>query len=256
VEVWSLKTKKQVVRESPPKVGAEESVTVTFSPDNRFLAQAANYQVLVWELPSGKLVQTLECAANKYLMFSPDGKWLLTQHFEDGRVNKPKTPDPGKLVLWKVGDWKTCRPLHPGGGEHNLGAQCAFSPDGKLLATTDEVAGDIRRVTIWDVEKGTLRGGFEAIEFADLAFSTDGALLATWGGKLPHSINFWDLSSGQLKYRIKSQSPTLTSFSPNGLVVAVHAGNGAALLYDLSSGTKVPFEDEVKKERDRLAGKK
>jgi hypothetical protein len=201
----------------------------------------------VWELPSGKLSKSLAFGIGRHLMFSPDGKWLLTQQWRD----EAKRSGTDQLVLWNTRDWGKKHVIKPPGEkwDYNLGALCAFSPDGRLLATTNDETGYIRLVTIWDVQTGELRKGFETVEFADLTFSPDGKLLATWGGRLPLSI--WDVESGQIKCKFPFAAPP-QSFSPDGRFLTLATAEGG-LIYDLTKGRQVPYVDPVQKERDRLA---
>jgi WD40 repeat protein len=248
VEIWNLETRTQVQLEPVAMERQETFGNLAFSPDARYLARATTRKkVHVWVLPSGKLSKSLDFGIGRHLMFSPDGKWLLTQQWRD----EAKRNKSDQLVLWNTQDWGKKHAIKPPGEkwDYNLGALCAFSSDGKLLATTNDETGYIRLVTIWDVQTGELRKGFETVQFADLAFSPDGKLLATWGGRLPLSI--WDVESGQIKCKFPfAASPQ--SFSPDGRFLTLATAEGG-LIYDLTKGRQVPYVDPVQKERDRLA---
>ena len=65
----------------------------------------------------------------------------------------------------------------------------AFSPDGRLLATTDSSAG----VHLWDAETGQLRTTLKAgrERRMPVAFAPDGLTVAAGGGN--GSVVIWDV---------------------------------------------------------------
>jgi len=93
-----------------------------------------------------------------------------------------------------------------------------FSPDGKLLA----VAGDSRKVRLWDVAKGRWAGDLTApaMPVFCLAFSPDGKLLAaaTNAGK----VRLWDLSTRKKVHTLDAHRSMALSvqFSPDGRLLA------------------------------------
>lgn len=88
----------------------------------------------------------------------------------------------------------------------------AFSPDGRLLASSE---------AIWDVESGQM---LHALEQANhpVAFSADGSILAV--PYLDQLIKFWDISSGLVVRTFENQAFTIPhdiAFSPDGKFLAV-----------------------------------
>jgi WD40 repeat protein len=121
---------------------------------------------------------------------------------------------------------------------------CAYSPNGRLLATTSE---DLE-VRVWDALTGELWGRFAGHTLAPqcCAFSPDGSRLLT-GGR-DRSLRVWDVRArteerqGSLK---EPAASTLTAhrrrvraaaFAPDGSFLVSASEDGLALRWDTSSG--------------------
>jgi WD40 repeat protein len=103
----------------------------------------------------------------------------------------------------------------------------AFSPDGRLLATSEAV---------WDVETRQIIHVFKQGLCAAVDFSPDGSMLAVANSNGP--IMLWDISSWQLVRTL--DNPNLShdiAFSPDGSQLAVHREpNAMVKLWDVASG--------------------
>ena len=93
-------------------------------------------------------------------------------------------------------------------------------------------------VSLWDTETGTRIGQqFDAgSEILSIAFSPDGRLLASGGGK--HASRFWDLASGQFRgdgVRGK-QFVVCLAFSPDGSALAAGSRDGSSGVIDTATG--------------------
>ena len=134
-------------------------------------------------------------------MFAPGGRILAaarTMRMPCGFANATSSYT---LALF---DPRTCKRLHTlGFGEATLGM--AFSPDGKMLATTHRSAGvrpflDLPAgplICLWEVETGNLRRTFSGhVRPATcVAFSPDGKLLAS--GSEDVTVLVWDVYSSK-----------------------------------------------------------
>ena len=117
-------------------LGPQEDVRYcAVSPDGRWVATATwglheGAGVKVWDAGTGKHVKDLPVGGHGNVLFSPDGKWLLTTS--------------RGCRLWAVGTWEE----GPSPAKSLLKSTAAFSGDGKLLAMGD--APGVVRLVITD----------------------------------------------------------------------------------------------------------
>jgi WD40 repeat protein len=164
------------------------------SPDGKVLASASlggtlrrhgtsRRSVVLWDLTTGKELMRLgHRDVGGHMAFSPDGKLLASAGCEDATVR-----------VWKV---HTGEELHvlvkhhqvsSDGKSDGYAAGVAFSPDGKLLATS----GNDQVIRLWDVTSGDEIDHWKIQARDDaLAFSADGRCLAGTSG-------VWDVASGK-----------------------------------------------------------
>jgi WD40 repeat protein/tRNA A-37 threonylcarbamoyl transferase component Bud32 len=149
---------------------------ISVSPDGRWVATGAHHAAgptRIWDAHTGALVKQLDLIDIYYLRFSPDGQWLYLGKSDE-------------RWMVRVGTWQTERhePIPCPGF-------CAFSPDGRLLATErgdgairlEEVAGG--------KELAVLENPFQG-RSVNLCFSPDGTLLTAVNHDHP-MIHVWDL---------------------------------------------------------------
>ena len=149
----------------------------------------------------------LGCAAD--VDFSPDGKTLASVG-EDHRIR-----------LW---DASTGRPLRELPGHPEGVRSIAFSPDGKLLASSSS-----SNIRLWDVATGRQIG--EPIRAYPLfvAFSPDGKYLAFTRPGVPKGrmeptdpLCFWDIAAGKVvRTWTVAATPYAGTFSPDGRTLAL-----------------------------------
>jgi WD40 repeat protein len=180
------------------------------SPDGQTLASVAQEpHADIWRIADGRRIARLPATVGRLTVaYSPDGKGLAVAAT-------------GELTLWDPATfrprWKC--PLPEGG------SSLCFSPDGTTLACGSWNGN----ITFLDVSSGkrrlTLKGAHTAPQkhpspvVWSLAFSPDGRLLASTGGREEHRcLKVWKLPSGELLYRRRLAFVVgcVAAFSPDG----------------------------------------
>ena len=111
----------------------------------------------------------------------------------------------------------------------------AFSPDGTILAAGPWGAGSF---ILWDVSTRERAGTLEGAGGTAVAFSPDGAQLATAAGS---AIQLWDVASRKETATLKGHTGSATSlaFSPNGGLLASGSYDSTVKLWDVASRKEI-----------------
>jgi RNA polymerase sigma factor (sigma-70 family) len=250
--IWDLATGKP----TRVRVGADDEKlidqkrTLAVSPDGKTVALGGPRGVLLCDLEGtvlAKLVnppgqplrdpnkdRLLDARPWSYVKFAPDGKTLavaMSASPETVRICKPDGSDVGQIPLSK-------RYL-----------DCAFSPDGTLLA----VAERDDAVRVYDVKSGerkhewkvTIKGANENYLFA-VAFAPDGStVFAPASDKLIHR---WDVASGKALDPLRGHGwyPWALGFGPGGKVVYSTGWDGDIRRWDPATGKQLPLPQGIR----------
>ncbi|HEX4205653.1 MAG TPA: WD40 repeat domain-containing protein [Ktedonobacteraceae bacterium] len=256
-------------------IGEDVPTDITFSADGALLAIALyNDGVCLWNTADGALLHTLQVEeenypANKSVAISPDAQFIATGNFENDNVwlwrtadgqllNQMEAPTRGGrvegLAFSPNGDWLVCGEC--GGGDGDTWMRLwdvatgraddgfdrrvwkpVFHPDGHILATTC-IEENVRPIYLWDVEtRGELRclaGHRERV--SHISFSPGGRMLISCADD--RTVRWWDLQTGQERYRIETLLSTRASsaFNADLTLLATGASDGAIRLWQLPAG--------------------
>ena len=239
--------------------------SIAFRPDGKVLASSCQDKtVRLWDVNTRQQIKTFEI--NLYptsnIVFSPDGK-MLASGGAGGRVDN--------AYLWDADTGRCLRVFSEhaisGGSRSIIVHDVAFSPDGKVLAST---GGSQTTTRLWDVNTGQqIKALTEPIKIPpeeiripggsvrdgwSVAFSPDGNMLVSGGSARRGSIDLWDVNTGQqirlltINAQLEQQRTSLSgnnrwtliggedvAFSPDGNTIAC-TGTNNIHLWDADSG--------------------
>lgn len=195
---------------------ADAVTSVAFRPGGRQLASAsADGTIKIWNLWASEEPLTLRGHQRSYCVnsveFHPHGRLLAS-------AGNDRT-----LKVWDLATGMERLTLY---GHRGWVQSAAFSPDGRLLASSDYFPRPGRRwsgeIKIWDLstaeEIRTLRG--HAAGVGGIAFSPDGRQLASAGND--QTVKIWDLDAGREIRSLRGHSHPVVcvAFSPDGAMLA------------------------------------
>ena len=157
-------------------------------------------------------------------------RWL---YGAEGRIWLARSPGGPAITSVPMHLARILRGLWPGRAVTGV----AFSPDGRLLATT----GDDNTARIWDPATGeqlrTLAGHTWAV--TGVAFSRDRRLLATasWDG----TVRLWDPDTGEQLHTLTGHTGWARgmAFSPDGRLLATTGDDNTARIWDPATGEQL-----------------
>jgi mono/diheme cytochrome c family protein len=199
----------------PAFVGHTGTVNaIAFSKDGARAASASDDRTIrVWEVPSGRLLATLEGGSEVYAVaFSSNGKSLLSA----GRDRL--------LRLWNLDTSKQARVFR---GHTDSVRTVAFSPDNKRVVS----GGDDRAIRIWDLASGeelsTLDGHTAAV--TSVVWGKAGKILS---GSRDATARWWDVANKKQLARLEGHAgPVLSVALSSDGKSALSAGNDQTIRY-------------------------
>lgn len=202
--------------------GRSESLSFLpgFSPDSKKFTTVNYDQVQIWDVISGRLVDSLvqekEFASAEY---SPDGRYILTRGDED-TIARLWDAGSGKLIDSFQNDALDIRAAH-------------FSKDGKSIIISSGYS-----VRIWNIASKKLMQSFigHLGMIWETEFNNTGTLVAT--ASHDTTARIWDASSGKVLKILKGHKKPLTGvkFSPDGKYIATTSWDYAVKVWETATG--------------------
>jgi WD40 repeat protein len=198
VRVWEAAGGREVF---PLRDQTSGFVGVAFAPDGtRLVATGEDLRLHAWDAQTGRPLPAGHPCIGP-VVFQPDGKGLATGRYPTGLV---AVLDPtGEKEVWPL----------PGWGVISL----AYHPDGKRLATADEIGG----IQIWDLktrQEVPLSAGHRGAVYG-VAVSPDGTRIVS--RTRDQTIRGWDARTGRLLFTVPvmDHGGNSIAFTPDGNVL-------------------------------------
>jgi RNA polymerase sigma factor (sigma-70 family) len=208
---------------------------VRFTPDGKAVFSGSSTpRARLWDVATGKELRGFDVPQKPGAPHPRVVSALALSR--DGRTLAAGTYD-GPLHLWEVATGKLLRTL-PGAREWVRAV--AFSPDGKLLASTAGRSDQPGAVILWDTAAGKeLRRLKTEKALHPLLFSPDGKLLAC--GADGGTVSLWDVTAGKALRDWKAHKSDVhdLAFSPDGKVLASSGLDNTCSLWDVGTGKLV-----------------
>jgi WD40 repeat protein len=189
----------------------EPVYSAQFSNNGKYIITSNESYSKIWEAGTGKLIHILKDGGASETRFSPDGKYIITDH-----------------ILWYTATGERIFDLdwHNGPVTYNQ-----FSPDSKYVVT----ASEDETAKVWSTEYGELLFSLDAhtAEVIFAVFSEDGKKIIT--ASLDNTVKIWNVQSGDLEKSFY--------LGPNTVVKDLHLKGNKIVC--VSAGSEIKIIDWV-----------
>jgi WD40 repeat protein len=231
VALWDVATGKELANREKVRPGA------LFGDGKRYTQAGKDGRIQVCDLTRKDPLRKLQTRELNHVV-SRDGKFLAS--IDNQQVVRVWDGGTGRLIKRIDGDRSPEAETRE--GYHLTYYPCAFSPDGKLLATgcidDGNQAGGVR---LWDVTRGKellpAQDHFAAITC--LAFAANGKTVVS--GSRDRTVCLWDASTGRFLRRFTGHQGTIdaVALSGHGKVLASSSQDRTVRLWETATGRQL-----------------
>ena len=227
VRIYDVQSQEEI---AGSQLGERTVRSVAFSPvDEQLVVCLETERPLLWNWPDDEKPQALDEAYGwpRSVAWSHDGSlfavardWKDGVHIYDadsGQRIETLADEPGFSYVYEL----------------------AFSPDGRLLATSDT---GTRGVTLWNVKTREKIAAYKnRAKSRSLSFSPDGRWLADARGGYHARLRVLDVDTGQVLFGEAGHGeiPNIIEFLPGDEVVATAGDDGTLRFWDVESGRQL-----------------
>jgi WD40 repeat protein len=268
ISIWDANTGE--LEDRLPQSGNIKSIQL--SPDAQFLLSASlDGSAQLWRLKDNsakanpvkpfksQFIATLpQGSPVTQSVFSPNGQWVATAS-NNGVTNLWSTATGKRLRTFEQkkptpsGLLHVSNPLlRPVQNTAQPIVQMKFSPNGKILVTTDPT----NHVWLWDIASGTLKNEVMIPAASTvpsqptdnlMSLSPDAGMMAiveppTANDPASHSAHLWDMETGKEVATLSGQKGAISrvQFSPDGAYVATATNDGVVRFWSTEAGGELP----------------
>jgi WD40 repeat protein len=186
--------------------------SLAFTPDGTKIAGAATDGVHVWNVASGKIVESYVAQAGPHSLstLDPSGRTLISGQ-QDGSIAAFDLA--GGRRLGRAFSWNTPEQV------------CGYTPCMAInrqsgLMATDQGDGTVAIVDLRTLRLSRTLPAHDGSTSAAISFMPDGRTLVTGG--INRRVTFWDVATGRVTHTLRFADPVWwTAASPDGKLLAV-----------------------------------
>jgi RNA polymerase sigma factor (sigma-70 family) len=231
IRLWDVRAGKQLREFKADGFGFGH---IAISPDSKIVAGAGpRHQIVLWDLASGRILHTIDGSEESTfpppIAFAPDGHVLAS----GGQT--------GTICLWDVATGKEKKRFRqppaakqPGSARPGMVQAVAFSPDGRILASTAE------RTRLWAVVTGEEIRALPGDRYGafSVAFSPDGKVVSA--GEALGMVRTWETSTGKKLAHFQAHGHWISGlvFTPDGRRL-ISSGDTSIRAWEARTGKEI-----------------